>query len=350
MASSLPSEDASSKAVQNFGLGPYDSSSDSDSRGEGDSDSSVVSLPDGPPDSTSVEYYISYPVDSSRSSSAILPGDSDRPARGTRPQDLVLNLLSAPASDEGDVAHSALPQDSANPAARADYYDAMTMGGQPLSDIWADEDTGAYAVYDRLESLPTAPDNNVTMDDFLGALGNSDSGYVVEDISNPSGFPSENFTEQTDFTYDRSNLPEDGGKLLPFGYASTGRTMADPRTRQATDIELVGKLTQEFLKEQGRKGIVRRHILQFLQDRSLPQFLASDIVRCMKHRHKIVIPDVMDIFPVRTASSNSDLHVARRQLIELEIEHVADPPVASVLRRCTANLSRAIAVLERSED
>lgn len=344
MASALPSEDHNPKSVKDFGIGPYDSTSDSDA-GTGVEDAEVRSLPAQPSDSTDIEYYIGYPTDSPvRGASAILPGDPDRPPRGSRPQDVILNLLSPPASDEADVGSSALPGDDGNPSARTDYYDRMTMGGQPLSDIWADEDAGAYALED---SLPTAFHGEVTMDDFLGALGNSDSGYVVEDQAVPFGFPTDRLTEESDFLYEEADDIGDGGKLLPFGYGVSVRTMSG-HIRNATNIELVGELTKEFLKEHGRKGIVRRSVLAFLQDRGMPQFLASDIVRCLKHRHKITIPDVMDTFPVsREASGSGSLRSIRAELIGLEIEHMAEPEVASVFRRCAANVSKVIAALDR---
>lgn len=346
MASLLPSEDHNPKSVKDFGLGPYDSTSDGDS-GTDFEDPSVDSLPSDLSDVPDPEYYIGYPPSSPvRGASAILPGDPDRPPRGPRPQDLIMNLLSPPPSDESDVGSSSLPGDDGNPASRADYYDRMTMGGQPLSDIWADEDSGAYALE---ESLPSVHKNETTMDDLLGALGNSEGGYVVEDQSGPFGFPTDRLTEEADYIYDGDGDMDldDGGKLLPFGYGVSVRTMSG-HNRQATNIELVGQLTQEFLKEQGRKGIVRRHVLAFLQDRGLPQFLASDIIRCLKHRHKITIPDVMDTFPLaREASSSKDLRAVRASLIELEIEHVADPEVASVFRRCAANVSKVLAALER---
>jgi hypothetical protein len=123
-------------------------------------------------------------------------------------------------------------------------------------------------------------------------------------------------------------------------------------SRTATDLQLVGDLSKEFMKDFGKKDLVRRHVMAFLQDKGLPQYLASDIIRCLKHRHSIVIADVLDQFPVKTASQGSPIHSftkMRDHFIQKEIDHISQPEVASKFRRCAADLAHVIAGLERLE-
>ncbi len=65
MPSALPSENAWSKAVKDFGIGPYDGASDDTTpKGEDDErrEPEGKSLPDGgAPDDRPIEYYLGYP-------------------------------------------------------------------------------------------------------------------------------------------------------------------------------------------------------------------------------------------------------------------------------------------------
>ena len=122
-------------------------------------------------------------------------------------------------------------------------------------------------------------------------------------------------------------------------------------SRQATNINLVTDLTSQFLKACGKKDLTKRHVLAFLQSLGHPQFLSSDIIRCLKLSHEVYVKDVLDEFPVhrQTTASQTSIASLRDKLIQLEIDNVLDPKVSSVYRRCAANLSRVIVDLERLE-
>ncbi len=349
----------------------------------------------GPKHASAIDWFIA----------SILPGDGDRPPPSPRPADSTIDDLAAPPSDVR-VSDSELPSDSDNPSARSDYYDKMTMGsstGRPLvhllnedfssavtsaarllaegmSDIWPTEDSGSYVTQEKkdpsdevehsdepfvpykekaegghyvdedgyIESFPEPEFNDMSMENDLGALGNGWSGYTVEDMSNPAGFPSENFLEEADFVDESANSPEIW-HLQPFGYASSIATGKPQMNRQATDIEKVRELTAAFLKEHGRKSIVRRSVLSFLQGEGLPQYLASDVIRCMKHDHGILVPDVMDTFPLAKDAPEDLRRLAslHGRLLELSIT-TADRRVASRLTQCAASVARALAKLERA--
>lgn len=327
MSSLLPSEDASQSAVNDFGIGPYDGSSyETSLKGENvvESQPSGDSLPGDDSDDQSLEYYLSYPQETAlnkRSSVGMLPGDIDRPPKGRNPNtSLIIDKTPSghydpdmtengrPLSDPGD--HTHLPSGDF-PAARADYYDKTVVGS--MDDIWTDTVTNTYS--DKEDSskgegseLPGVHKNEVSIDNLLGSLGNAWSGVVEEDISDPNGFPSTDFNENVD--YQKSN---DGtlGQLVASVDTSIGfKKSGDEMNRVATDVSLVESLTKDFLKQFGKKNLVRRHVLAFLQDKSLPQYLASDVVRCLKHQHSIVIPDVMDTFPLAKIASSETASVA----------------------------------------
>lgn len=404
MPSSLPTDDALTKAVDTFGYGPYDGQRDDELHGEDDESREPAgsSLPSEPSEGFDMEFLLSYPQEqalgpkhaSRRSRSidwflaSILPGDADRPPRGPRPADKTVDDLAAPPSDvrtsESYTADSELPSDSDNPSARSDYYDKMTMGSvdlclsrlaEGLADIWPSEDSGSYVTQEKkdvapgleetdepgmayrekdghyvdqdglINSLPEPERNEESQSDSLEALGNAWSGYNVEDMSNPAGFPTDHFTEEADYMDDTPNQPETW-HLQPFGFASGTGTIK--MNRQATDIEKVRELTAAFLKEHGRKSIVRRSVLSFLQGEGLPQYLASDVIRCMKHDHGILVPDVMDTFPLAKDAPEDLRRLAslHGRLLELSMT-TQDGRVSSRLSRCAASVARAIAKLER---
>ena len=305
MSSGLPTESAADMAVDDFGLGPWDSTpSSTTDHGEdmegvrSERNPRGKSVPDnGGPEDMGPELLIGYPT----------------------------------------TANSKLPSDEDNPSARSDYYDRMTMG--QTEDLWPSEDSGVYA-QEGDETLPGgSPENESSIDNNLGALGNAWSGYITQDQSKPNGFPSEDFRENVDY---RRNDLNGGGTSI----ASKDRTMH----KLATNHALVRDLTAEFLKEFGKKDLTRRHVMAFLQKGSHPQFLASDIIRCLKLSHDVFVKDVLDEFPVAKTASQRGLSAVREQLIHLEAANVTNPDVAYHFRRCAARISQVLADLERLED
>lgn len=313
MPSLVPGDNALPKSVDVFGLGTYDHPQTEFDHGEDDEDVPKKALPQdgGPEDPFGPDRLLSYPQ---TFSTEICYGCGSPVASGKC------------SCDCPKVGESELPSDANNPSARSDYYDRMSIG----NDLWPDEDSGAYAH----SQLPGVVKNEVSMDDFLGALGNAWSGSVLEDVSGPSGFPTPS---------------NDQGR--------TSRTVSGTQMRlerTATDLKLVGDIASDFIKEYGRKDLTRRHVMAFLQDSGHHQYLASDVIRCLKHRHDVHISDVLDEFPIKKAASEgfSGLASAHRALIELEIQNVRSPDVSRVLRRCAADLAGIISGLEgfRSSD
>ena len=411
MSASLPTESAVDKAVNEFGIGNYDTDNGNGSRGEDDEDGKSESTPNGDAlpgthgtDPFGPDRLIGYPQTFS-SDMLIITGDGRHVTLESYAKELAdrirhsLSVDMLPGDEDVDdtthrhpnmdtidqvlptVAISELPDDHDNPSARSDYYDHMTTGMKgALSDIWADEDTGAYAgEKEPGTELPGVVKNETSMDDFLGALGNAWSGYETEDLSGPQGFPTEDFAENID--YDRSDN-QDGGRIMT----------SNLNGRRATNLELVGDLTTKFIKEFGKKDLTRRHVISFLQKSGHHYYLASDIIRCLKLRHSVFIKDVMDEFPLaKTASmniyaegkdecedcgghldsqgyctdhncpsnkytftptptaQNTPIANVRRRIIALECEYTTKPEVSSVLRRCAAILTHVIVDMEKLE-
>jgi hypothetical protein len=341
MPAALPTESALDKAVQEFGIGTYDFPESGFDHGEDSEDPPSEMHPHGkslPDDGGSLDPFgpdrlLSYPTTySSVQIQAVgeLPGDYDIPPTSPRLNDDTLQSV------VHSVSQTELPNDADNPPARSDYYDNMTtgmMGGtEPAENIWADEDTGAYAS-EEADSLPSVNKNDVNADDTLGALGNYWSGSILEDISgDPYGSPATDLVENAD--WERSNQ-DDGGRLM----ASRGFKMK----RQATDVPLVMKLTTDFLKEYGKKDLTHRHVLAFLQKLGKPQYLASDIVRCLKLSHSIYVKDVLEEFPIaKTASVKiSSLDDLSDKIVDLAMLYKRDPEAVRELQACVADISRA---------
>jgi hypothetical protein len=343
MPSSLPSESALGKAVKDFGLGPYDGQSDASGDHGEDSEAKEppgMSLPGpGPKDPQCPDRFLSYPEEPNARlgswcrnifAAAAVPGDSDRPRHRSAP-----SFSESPIRSVANPG-SKLPADSDNPSSRSDGYDRTVAG---IEDAWATEDTGAYVSQEKSgsSSLPEPVKAEEQMDNNLHSLGNWQSGTIVQDVAGPQGFPSPDFLENED--YDRDDM-NDGGRIV----ASEGASMS----RIATNISLVTGLTTDFLKEYGKKGLTKRHVLAFLQSRAQPQFLSSDVIRCLKLSHDIHVKDVLDEFPVsKKASAFSHIGSVREKVIQLEIDNIRDPGVSSFYRRCAADLSKVIADLER---
>lgn len=348
MPSILPNEPALTKAVKDFGIGTYDSQRDSQLHGEDDEEgNSGKSLPDngGPLDPFGPDRSLGYPQEytsQNKHAFAELPGDLNRPPTRRRPED------DTKTSPVPSVAKSGLPTDEENVSARSDYYDDMKIGkGKNKQDVnydsypselWPDENIGAYAS----DSLPSQSSLDATTDNWLGALGNFWSGFIVEDQAVPEGFPSENFKENAEYT--KTNEPGHGGRTMAFGIMKE-RNMR----RTATDLELVGELTSAFLKKCGKTNITRRCITAFLQETGYGdrQYLASDMVRCLKYRHKVTIVDALDQFPIAKQASNFNLSGIRAQLLKISYEHDYESDEAIALRRCASQISLAMKKLEK---
>lgn len=276
-------------------------------------------------------------------SAADLPGTLDIPPHspGFVDQENAVNRVPS-------VSQTKLPSGGAVP--RADYYDATVIS--TTGDEWADEDSGAYACEgdDSSANLPGVLKNEMNFDNSLGALGNSWSGTGIEDVSGPQGFPSQDFSENVD--YGKSDN-QDGGRVL----ASLSFERLDmANIRKATNIDLVRTLTSSFIKKEGKKDLTRRHIMAFLQTEKQPQYLASDIVRCLLLDHNIYVKDVLDEFPVAKIASSGpsdgvqSLASIRSKLIDMEIRSFGTPEISSSYRTAAAAITRAIAALERIEN
>lgn len=375
MPSEFPRGDRGrSKSVKDFGIGPYDAVLDSSTKGEDDEaqEEPVHSLPDDGGSATTVEHpdadtLISYPVsDNPQFASGILPGDQDRPpqrrknqpslppaARGSQQEFSEEDEEEHAKLPEGLTGtHSELPVDSKNPPARSDYYDRMSLGrGRGFDDFWADEDTGSYSSEDKkkkgeeaeeIESLPVPLSNDVSMEDFLGALGNWWSGYKVEDLTNEPGFPS----PVHEFQELKSETNEESGTL----FGSDGGSRMSKRT--ATNIEMVRELSAGFLKGFGRKDLTRRHVLAYLQQEGhgFRQYIASDIIRFLKLDKGIYIKDVMDEFPVikdnDISKTASDIH---SKLVNLHISNLHNQDTRKVLMRCASDFAKVMARMDKLE-
>lgn len=338
--SSLPTDNALDKSVQEFGIGTYDFPQSQFEHGEDSEDLPSEksphgkALPDGggPLDPFGPDRLLSYPA---TYSSGDLPGDYDLPPKGHKRSDETLDSVVHSESQ------SKLPNDEDNPASRSDYYDNMVTGAigdaESIENIWADEDSGAWAS-DEVKSLPNVNKNDVNSDDNLGALGNYWSGNILEDVTGSYGFPSTELLENADFP--RSDQ-DDGGYVR----ASGGVGM----NRQATNINLVMKLAQEFLKEHGKKGLTRRHVLSFLQKAKQHQYLASDMIRCLKLAHSIYIKDVLDEFPIaKTASVHiSSLDILSENIVDLSVLYRNNPEIFKELQACVADISYASGLYDR---
>jgi hypothetical protein len=299
MPSSLPTEDTLSEIMSDFGIGTYDAPTQ-----QGESGESLVSKPRRSVPDGGIEMSISDPDQFSSYASSALPGDTDAPARGRNPKDKVIDKV-IPSTSQSE-----LPCDKDNPSARSDYFDHTVIGSgtidrPAISDVWADEDSGAYAQ----TSLPGVNKNEVDYDNQTGGIGNAWSGYVVDDTSSSCGTPSDEFLENE--SYPRSD--KDGyGRFL----ASSGDNM----TKVSTNFVLIDGITTDFIKKFGKKDVTRRHVMQYLSSVNQSQHLVSDVVRCLRVCHKVDILDLLDVFPfAKKASSAGDLGSIVEDLSDLAV-------------------------------
>ena len=322
MSSGLPSENSLDKTVETFGLGTYDYPQSGLSHGEdSNTKKSERSLPDdgGSLDPFGPDRLLSYP---DFVATSMMPGHLMAGPRQKTP---------APSHYDSvvhSVSHSELPNE--DPVPRASYYDKMTVG-QSVDDMFAKEDAGVYAAEseESEESLPSLPDNYAKFDNSLNSLGNYWSGYSYEDQAVSAGFPSTEFENEQRWTKTNASQRYNMNKI-------------------ATNIPLVRDLTKSFLKEYGKKDLTRRHVMSFLQRVGSYQFLASDIIRCLRQDHDIQVRDVLDEFPVTRTASGQHLSSLRNKLISLEIDYIRDPVVSNVFRQAAADLTRTIALLEKA--
>jgi hypothetical protein len=332
MPTSLPTESTTDEGVDTFGMGTYDSPESGQTKGgNANTPSKKHSLPDsgGPFDPFGPDRLLSYPtslasVDNgwfSYSSSAMLPSDLDYPPQAVKSQKSHYDSVVHSEAEE-----SKLP-DGDHDNHMADYADRMSIGFTHDS-YWGSDGSESYA---SEESLPSAVENSTKTNNGLGALGNADSGYILEDQNVPKGFPSEDYMENRSFP-----------KSHP------GNMVA---SRIATNVELVRDITKKFVQKHGKKDLTKRHVLSFLTGNGYYSFMSSDVIRCLKLDHDVHVPDVLDVFPVRKASSSIDASrlVALRDFCVLnEMNNHMFPAVAAEYRQAAASLNTALAAIERA--
>lgn len=323
MASGLPTESALDKSVETFGLGAYDHPQSGFEHGEDSNNKkSEHSLPDdGGPSNPDPELLLSYPH---TVSSTMVPGDVQRPpAQRTPSPDWLDSVVHS-------VSQSELPKGN-DPPSRSSYYNNMSIGQlvHSIDDYTAEHagDTFASSEGDEEDSLPSPLSNPGIMDNNLQSLGNYWSGTVIQDQSDPAGFPSTEFEDPE--RYQKTN--------------ASGR----PMKKVATNINQVRGLSSQFLKEYGKKDLTRRHVMAFLHKSGEHQYLASDIIRCLKEDHEVFILDVLDQFPVMKTASAISLSSIRDRLIDLEIHNIIKPEVSAAYRHAAADLTRTIELIER---
>ena len=339
MASGLPTESALNKTMQTFGLGAYDLPQAGFEHGEdSNKKKSERALPDagGPQDPFGPDRLLSYPdtvlaatmrfndEDASSDSLVSIEGVSELPGDPYRPPTSAKypTHLDTPITT---VAESKLP--SAGPPTRTDYYDRMTTAFS-VDNYWNSDDTSVYA--SEPVSLPGSEDNEAQISNGLNGIGNSWSNYIVEDQNVPYGHPSDTFAEGRN--YQKTNASE--------------KTMR----KVAVNVPLVRGIVADLLKEHGKKNLSRRHIMAFLATKGCPQYLASDVVRCLQVDHDLIVRDALDEFPVRTASTvyrTAALSTAWHQMIHLELSNIRETAVADQCRFAASELAKALAVLDR---
>lgn len=317
LLASLPTDNALDKAVDSFGLGMYDESIQKGYKGENSNqkDPKGKSLPDGGGsyDPFGPDRLMGYP--DNMVASARLPGDIDRqPAnyRNDTIQDPVMT-----------VAYAELPQGEDGPVARSDYYDRTVVGSS--SDIWPSHGGDVWASEEDSSELPSEIGNFNVKENNLQPLGNYWSGKVVEDQNVPYGFPS------TDFNLDKTPSISDSRMGTNQKIASNPAMVRD----------LVSKLFKEF----GKKDLTKRHILAFLKEHELPQYLSSEMIVCASEDHSIYIKDVLDEFPFKKSAAVG----LRSGLIEAEIQNVTKPDIARVFRLAAAAVCEAEAYLVKKD-
>lgn len=225
-----------------------------------------------------------------------------------------------------NTASSDLPCDKNVPVGRSDYYDRSSITSRKRK-----PDSNTSQLPGALKNETSGPTS----------LGNDWIGRVEEDASDV-GFPGQ-----------VPSLASRNGHLIGKKDETMLRNKTSSRSHSATNIALVGELTEKLLKEHGKKDLTRRHVMSFLQATGSPQFLASDLIRCLKYRHSIHVKDVLDEFPVSkqaakvVVSEDQGLEVVRERLINLEIASGRDVKTAHSFRVLAARVTDTLALLER---
>lgn len=363
MSSGLPTEDSTSKFMNTYGIGTYDSQRDNDGTHGEDSekdDAERSALPGSlMVDPFELDRLLSYPGVQAGFS---LPGDIDGVLTNTHPDmetfDSVLTTNS----------NSKLPNDDDDPASRADYYDNKTLG--QYNDFWPTEDNGSYS---KDQSSPTVVKNEIHMNK---PDGNPWSGKVVQDMSQPYGFPSDYLLNddnwpKSDFasrvSMDQKEWEREMDKAMKISdeeekkkaihslYSDLEASMEKKRaktsslTRVSTNIELVSELTKDFLKEFGKKNLTKRHVLSFLQELGHPQFLSSDIIRCLKLRHSVHVKDVLDEFSVMKQASHGGIPSILNKISSLR-DRGTGVATRRSLDECTRALKYVLAVVRSDSE
>jgi hypothetical protein len=292
MPASLPTTDCLDRVMWTFGIGTYDSAQDvATDEGENDVGYGHKSLPPivdseiefEEDDDITAQCYT--PKGVMPNLSASLPGDYDLPPRGysNKIKDIKYNLIS-------DAGTSEIPFDDRTSASKLphnEYNQSSVVGYSDKSSQTSSKKHSADA------ELPGPVGNYQTLDNELGSLGNWWSGQTYEDVAQPISFP----------TADRPYNWVDQFFSVPTGYASS-RTGSMKKI--ATNLNLVNTLTSDFYKKYGKeKSLTKRHVMAFLQENGYHVYLSSDIIRCLQG-HNIYIADVLDQFPVKTASDSSN--------------------------------------------
>ena len=261
-----------------------------------------------------------------------------------------------------DAGHGqSLPDDGGSNISGPENYYSYGMINQS-DDMWATE--GGPAASSKLPGVSKNEDGDAEID-IPG--GNSWSGYRVEDNSrnrdnaNSIDCATPIHISSTHFSMIRAEWEKKMDEAMKIEQEDSRSSAIEalfkkmPDVRTATNLGLVSGLTREFIKEFGKKDLTRRHVMAFLEKINMPQYLSSDVIRCLKLRHSIYVKDVLDEFPIRLASSRVMSHLqpqvasVRDQLIDLEISNIRIPEVASVLRRCAADMSQVLVDLEKCE-
>lgn len=319
MPSQLPTTDTTNRMVKDFGIGTYDSplQSEYNTEDEVEAKKSLPGVPDPKKEGDEIIGDSYAPTsDVKKLGAAGLPGDLDRdPRQKKRPED---STIQTPIQS---VAQAELPSDKDNAPAHSDYYDKTKIGET---------------------TLPGTAKNEDTLDKFLGSLGNWWSGWEMDDLAQPVAFPGT----------DRPPEETDKYTNVPTGIASERKPRDYAMKRQATNLDLVGTLTSDFLKKNGKEGLTRRHVMAFLSEGGFHQYLASDIVRCLQQRHNVHIADVLDQFPVSNKVASSDLRTATiSRLVDLRsrIASMAttNQNASNSLKKCGDDIMQTVVELVR---
>jgi hypothetical protein len=329
MPSQLPTTDTLNRKVNTFGYGTYDGAIESEYKDEGDFEARGESLPSQKeyksrmhdPDAPDRGDVYSPVSDAGRCSSSALPGDSDRPVRyKKKPEDSIIQPVIK------SVAEAKLPYDESNPPARSDYYDKTKIGET---------------------ALPGPSKNEETLDKLIGAYGNAWSNWELDDVAQPMSFP----------VMDNSLEEIDKYTSVPIGASARERFTARGLNmkKTATNLELIGTLTSDFLKKVGKSGVTRRHVMAFLQENGYHQYLASDIIRCLQHRHGVHVADVLDQFPVSTKTASTDFHTLSLEKLTQIRKQIASIMTSSqsahdVLKKCGDRVDSVVEMVRGLQD